>query len=579
MMSLHFGHAVVRTLRCMSGALILLSCDEQQRSESTPSAIHWVTPEPAIFTDVTAASGVSFIHESGAAGEFFLPEIMGGGAGFFDYDGDGLLDIYLVQSGHMGAPDDQLTNRLYHNNGDGTFTDVTNSANVGDTGYGMGCAAGDYDNDGDIDLYVTNLGANVLYMNNGDGTFTDITDRTAVNDPGWSTSAAFVDYDADGDLDLFVTNYVSWTDAPTFTKRRCFAISGARDYCSPQAYAAPSFDRLYRNRLEFGEARFEDVSAAAGVRAKPGTGLGVVCTDLNGDGFVDIYVANDQMPSFAWINDGQGHFSEQAVALGIAVDQLGKSQAGMGVASGDIDNDGDFDLWKVHLTRESHILYLNEGHFFDDVTMRWGLSAPTRRYTGFGTAMFDFDLDGLLDVFVANGRVQYVTGSNAVDDIYAEPNQLLRQAEPGRFEAVTGAAVAALQLAQNSRAAAFGDYDNDGDVDVLIANRDGAVRLLRNDAKRKGGYLVLGVLDRQGRDAYGAVVKCVIGETVRSFEVRAAYSYCATNDPRVHVGLGSAPRVDQVEVHWPDGSIDTFGPFQANTIVEVVQTPSAQRGS
>lgn len=335
---------------------------------------------------------------------------------------------------------------------------------------------------------------------------------------------------------------------------------------------------MYRNRLELGEPRFEDVSDPAGIRAKPGTGLGIVCTDLNGDGFVDMYVANDQMPSFAWINDGQGHFSEQAVALGIAVDQLGKSQAGMGVASGDIDNDGDFDLWKVHLTRESHILYLNEGHFFDDVTMRWRLSAPTRRYTGFGTAMFDFDLDGLLDVFVANGRVQYVTGLNAVDDIYVEPNQLLRQAEPGRFEEVTGAAGAALQLVENSRAAAFGDYDNDGDVDILIANRDGPVRLLRNDVKRRGGFLILRVLDRRGRDAYGAVVTCLIGETVRSFEVRAAYSYCATNDPRVHIGLGSRTTIDRVEVRWPDGSIDTFGPFQANTIVKVVQAPSAQGG-
>ena len=574
MMRSCIGRSIAGFLTCTSSVLLCLSCDRPKASDSGAGSSRDLPENPVVFTEVAQASGLSFVHESGAAGEYLLPEIMAGGAGFLDYDGDGWLDIYLVQSGHMGAPDDQLTNRLYHNNGDGTFTDVTNTANVGDTGYGMGCAAGDYDNDGDIDLYLTNLGANVLYMNNGDGTFTDMTNRTAVNDPGWSTSAAFVDYDADGDLDLFVTNYVSWTDAPAFTKRRCFAITGARDYCSPQAYAAPSFDRLYRNRLELGEARFEDVSAEAGIRAKPGTGLGVVCTDLNGDGFVDMYVANDQMPSFAWINDGQGHFAEQAVALGIAVDQLGKSQAGMGVASGDIDNDGDFDLWKVHLNRESHILYLNEGHFFDDVTMRWGLAAPTRRYTGFGTAMFDYDLDGLLDVFVANGRVQYVTGLNAVDDIYAEPNQLLRQVEPGRFEAVTVAAGAALQLAQNSRAAAFGDYDNDGDVDILIANRDGAVRLLRNDAKRRGGFLILRVLDRRGRDAYGAVVKCVIGETVRTFEVRAAYSYCATNDPRVHLGLGSAATVDRVEVRWPDGSIDTFGPFQANTIVEVMQAPS-----
>ena len=574
MMNLRSGRILLGVLACTSCGLALLACDNQEGSPSPPASFNSVSPVPAIFADVTAGSGVSFNHESGAGGEFLLPEIMGGGAGFFDYDSDGLLDIYLVQSGHMGAPDDQLTNRLYHNNGDGTFTDVTTIANVGDTGYGMGCAAGDYDNDGDIDLYITNLGANVLYQNNGDGTFTDATNQTGVDDPGWSTSAAFVDYDADGDLDLFVTNYVYWMDVPAFTKRQCFAISGARDYCSPQAYAAPSFDRLYRNRLETGEALFEDVSNTAGIRAKPGTGLGVVCTDLDSDGFVDIYVANDQMPSFAWINDGQGHFSEQAVVLGIAVDQMGKSQAGMGVDSADIDDDGDFDLWKVHLNRESHILYLNEGHFFDDVTMRWGLAAPTRRYTGFGTALFDYDLDGLLDVFVANGRVQYVTGSNAVDDVYAEPNQILRQVKPGRFEDVTNVAGPAMQRIWNSRGAAFGDYDNDGDVDILVANRDGPARLLRNDAKRQGGYLAIRVIDRNGRDAYGAAVKCVIGQTVRSFEVRAAYSYCATNDPRVHVGLGAAKIVDRVEVRWPDGSTASFGPFQANTNVEIMQAPS-----
>ncbi len=571
MMNSRFGRISLGVLGCTSCGLVFLSCEEQQASPSPSGSLNSVAPAPAIFTDVSASGGLSFVHESGAAGEFLLPEIMGGGAGFLDYDGDGLLDIYLVQGGHMSAPDDQLTNRLYHNNGDGTFTDVTTLAKVGDAGYGMGCAAGDYDNDGDIDLYITNLGANVLYQNNGDGTFTDATDLLGVDAPSWSTSAAFVDYDADGDLDLFVANYVNWIQAPAFTERLCFAISGARDYCSPQAYAAPSSDRLYRNRLETGEARFEDVSDTAGIRAKPGTGLGVVCTDLNGDGSVDIYVANDQMPSFAWINDGQGHFSEQAIALGIAVDQIGKSQAGMGVASADIDDDGDFDLWKVHLNRESHILYLNEGHFFDDVTMRWGLAAPTRRYTGFGTALFDYDLDGLLDVFVANGRVQYVTGSNAVDDVYAEPNQLLRQVKPGRFEVVTDVAGPAMQRVWNSRGAAFGDYDNDGDVDILIVNRDRPAQLLRNDAKRQGGFLVIRLIDRNGRDAYGTRVTCIIGQTVRSFEVRAAYSYCATNDPRIHVGLGAATTVDRVEVRWPDGSTDSFGPFHANAIVEIQQ--------
>ena len=518
------------------------------------------------------ASGVDFRHRSGAAGAFLLPEIMGGGAGFLDYDGDGFLDLYLVQSGRIGSPDEALANRLYRNDGSGRFADVTAAAGVGDPGYGMGCAAGDYDNDGDIDLYVTNLGHNVLYRNEGNGTFTDATRTTRTGDSGWSTSAAFVDYDADGDLDLYVTNYVQWSDTPAFTQKKCFATTGVSDYCSPQSYEAPSFDTLYRNE---GDGTFADVSADAGIRARPGTGLGVVCADLNGDGRIDIYVANDQMPSFAWIGRADGTFVEQAIQLGIAVNETGKSQAGMGVATADVDDDGDFDLWKVHLYRESHILYLNGGHFFDDATSRRGLAAPTRRFTGFGTALFDYDLDGRLDAFVANGRVQVVAGSIPTTDVYAEPNQLLRQGADGRFTDISADLGPAFAESESSRAAAFGDYDNDGDLDILVANREGPARLLRNDAERRGKFLSLRVLERHGRDAYGARVTCTLDNTTRTFLVGAAYSYCATNDPRVHVGLGSHEGVDRIDVLWPDGSRDSYGPFGADEFVELRQ-PSEQ---
>ena len=528
-------------------------------ADSTPPAVH----SPRLFTEVASASGVNFVHHSGAAGNFLLPEIMGGGAGFVDVDGDGYLDIYLVDS---AGP-----NRLYRNTGDASFTEITLAAGVGDTGYGMGCAAGDYDNDGDLDLYVTNLGANVLYRNNGDGTFSDVTALAGVGDPSWSTSAAFLDYDADGDLDLFVTNYVDWSDTPAFTFKQCFAAGGARDYCSPQAYGAPSTDTLYRND---GDGSFTDVSAEAGILARAGTGLGVVCTDLDGDGVVDIYVANDQMPSFAWINSGDGRFTESAVRLSCAVDEMGKSQAGMGVDAADIDGDGDTDLWKVHLHGESHVLYINEGTYFDDATGGWGLAAPTRRATGFGTALFDYDLDGLLDVFIANGRVQIVADATPGDDPYAEPNQLLRQVEPGRFEEVTSAAGDALKLIGTSRAAAFGDYDNDGDVDILVVNRDGPARLLRNDAPRRGDACTLRILDRHGRDAFGAIVRCTFGRSTRTLVVRSAYSYCAANDPRLHIGLGEAARLDRVEVRWPDGTgqpSETFGPFEAGSFVVIQQ--------
>ena len=553
-------------VRLLAGLLLTVlhaACGDPAAPDPVPSA-----DVGGVFAEVATRSGVEFHHRSGADGAFLLPEIMGGGAGFLDYDSDGFLDLYLVQSGRIDSPDAQVANRLFRNDGSGGFVDVTAAAGVSDPGYGMGCAAGDYDNDGDVDLYVTNLGANTLYRNEGNGTFADVTQAAGVGDPGWSTSAAFVDYDADGDLDLFVTNYVLWSDTPAFTKKECFATTGANDYCSPQSYEAPSFDTLYRND---GGGKFRDVSAEAGIRAKAGTGLGVVCVDLNGDGRIDIYVANDQMPSFAWIGRVGGPFVEQAIPLGIAVDETGKSQAGMGVATGDIDDDGDFDLWKVHLYRESHILYVNRGHYFDDATSRRGLAAVTRPYTGFGTALFDFDLDGRLDLFVANGRVQVVPGPQPAEDLYAEPNQLLRQGQDRRFADISADLGPAFALTENSRAAAVGDYDNDGDLDILVANRDGPARLLRNDAERRGGFLSMRVLERHGRDAYGARVTCILGDAERTFLVGAAYSYCATNDPRVHVGLGSYDRVDRVEVLWPDGTTESYGPFDANTFVELKQ--------
>ncbi len=551
------GQSAARALSLSTG-LLVAACGTGQRAPAP-------TPAAPAFTEVAAEAGIDFLHRSGAQGLFLLPEIMGGGAGFLDYDGDGFLDAYLVQSGSASAA--QVGgNKLFRNTGSARFEDVTTSARVAGTGYGMGCAAGDYDNDGDVDLYVTNVGPNTLYRNNGDGAFDDVTSQAGVGDPGWSTSAAFVDYDADGDLDLFVANYVDWTSAPAFTQKRCFAATGARDYCSPQSYDAPSFATLYRND---GRGQFTDVSAQAGIRAKPGTGLGLACTDLDGDGRIDIYVANDQMPSFAWINRGAGRFEERAVPLGIAVDETGKSQAGMGVVAADVDADGDFDLWKVHLYRESHVLYLNQGAFFDDATVRRGLAAPTRRYTGFGTSLFDYDLDGRLDIFVANGRVQYVAEAPQAADIYAEPNQLLRQTEDGRFVDASGELGPALELSENSRAAAFGDYDNDGDIDILVANRDGPARLLRNDARRLGRFLTLRVVDGHGRDAYGARVVLHVGSQVRTFQVDAAYSYCATNDPRVHVGLGPHDRVERVEVRWPDGATSVHGPFAADTFATV----------
>jgi enediyne biosynthesis protein E4 len=560
------------TARRASPVLLLLllaaACSKpKETAGGPPSREVW-------FVDVAAESGISFHHRSGAEGRYLLPEIMGGGGGFLDYDGDGRLDVYLVQSGSIaGARAPGVSNKLFRNDGNGRFSDVTGKAKVEGSAYGMGCAAGDVDGDGDVDLYVTNLGANVLYRNDG-GTFTDVTAAAGVGDPGWSTSAAFVDYDQDGDLDLFVCNYVDWQPTPAFLEKKCFSLAGTRDYCSPQAYAAPAASTLYRNR---GDGTFEDVSAASGIRAKRGTALGVVCTDLNADGRPDVYVANDQMPSFAWINRGDGTFVESGVELGVAVNEVGKSQAGMGVVSSDLDGDGALDLWKVHLYREGHVFYRNRGQWFDDATARFGLAAATRRFTGFGTGIFDADLDGLLDIFVANGRVEFHAELVRAEDVYAEPDQFLRQTAPGVFADLSAAAGPALELVENGRAAAFGDYDDDGDVDVLVVNRDGPARLLRNDSARRGAFFELRLLDRAGRDAYGASVRLRVGGKERVAEVRAASSYLATNDPRLHFGLGPAGGVERVEIRWPDGSTSTAGPFEANRAVTFRQpAPGAE---
>jgi hypothetical protein len=494
---------------------------------------------------------------------------MTGGVGFLDYDDDGFLDVYLVQSGSFSEQAELADdgNRLFRNRGDGTFEDVTELAGVGDRGYGMGLAVGDYDHDGRVDIYVTNVGSNRLFRNLGEGRFVDVTAEAGVGDTGFSSSAAFLDYDGDGDLDLFVCNYSIWS---VTSEKRCLGPSGQRSYCHPNEYE-PQSDTLYRNA---GDGTFADVSAESAIGAVAATGLGVAAADFDSDGLLDIYVANDQMANHLWINQGDGRFAEEALWRGAALNALGQAEAGMGVVAEDIDADGDWDLFMVHLSGETNTLYRNDRGYFRDATHELGLAVPGKPYTGFGTALFDYDNDGLLDVFIANGKV---APGDSLDNERREPNLLLRGRPSGRFEEVpsTGGALALLQV---SRGAAFGDYDNDGDVDILVGNNAGPVRLLRNEVGSANHWLSVSLDGRPDfdRTAVGATVTVTAGGETRRWQVRPGAGYCSSQDPRVHVGLGETETVERLVVEWPDGRRSERTNVAADQFLEI-PAPGAAR--
>jgi hypothetical protein len=523
-----------------------------------------VESEDLWFQDMSATARLDFRHTSGHDARFWFPEIMTGGVGLLDYDRDGYLDLYFVQGGTLDpSAHDRPGNRLYRNHGDWTFKDVTSTAGVGDTGYGMGCACGDYDGDGDIDLYVTNVGPNVLYRNNGDGTFTDVTTAAGVGDASWGVSCAFVDYDGDRHLDLLMANYIHWSHE---VELDCFSRSGVPDYCSPRNYNAPACDTLYRNE---GDGTFSNVTAAAGLARSFGHGLGVACADFNLDGRLDFYIANDATANQLWLATDDGTFADDALISGCAFNRYGWAEAGMGVAAVDLESDGDPDLFMTHLHEETNTLYLNQNGSFVDATARVGLAAPSVALTGFGMGFADFDHDGHLDLYVANGRVKLVGQLYREDDPYAEPNQLFRGRGDLGFEAVLPRGGTSKPLVGTSRAAAFGDLDNDGDVDIVVVNKDGEPHLLQNIAGSRGNSVVFRVRDRRGHDALGALVGVDAGGRRYWRTVQRGYSYCASNDPRAHVGLGAATRVDAVEVRWRDGRTEWFGPFAAGGVYEL----------
>jgi hypothetical protein len=476
-------------------------------------------------------------------------------------DGDGDLDAYLVQSGDVLAPEEKGSgNRLFRNRGNGRFDDVTAGSGADARGYGMGVAAGDYDNDGDADLYVTNLGNNVLLRNNGDGRFLDMTASAGVAGSGWSTSATFLDYDADGWLDLFVARYIDWNPG---SERECYSLTGVPDYCAPRNYDAPTSSLLFHNNRD---GTLTEVSVVAGVKAAVGNGLGVIAGDFNADGRPDVFVANDGTPNHLWMNRGGGRFVDEALINGVAIDQDGAPKAGMGVHAADVDADGDEDLLVVNLDTESDSFFRNDGRFFVDATAAAGLRTAGRHFTRFGMAMLDFDNDGHLDLYEANGRVG-LQSERFSDDPYAEPNLLMRGVTGAKFEEVRPQGGTSTRLVATSRGAAFGDIDNDGGVDILVANRDASPYLLRNIVSKRGHWMAFRVIDEHGRDALGAELTIITGDRKIRRDVRAGYSYLATNDPRVHVALGAESAITTVTVRWPDGGRDAYGPFDADRIV------------
>ncbi len=517
------------------------------------------TLEAPWFEEVALERGLDFLHDSGHDERYLMPEIMCGGGALLDADGDGDLDAYLVQSGpFLAEPASRPGNQLFLNDGEGRFTDATAASGADDRGYGMGAACGDVDGDGDVELYVTNVGPNALLSNLGAGRFEDVTGAAGVGDGGFGASAAFFDYDLDGHLDLLTLNYLHWSAA---NELECFNAQGLADYCSPQTYASPARDVLYRNR---GDGTFADATVAAGLDRAIGNGLGLACGDFNGDGLPDVFVANDGMPDHLWINQGEGKFVDEALFAGCAVDQDGRPKAGMGVTVVDLDDDGDLDLLVCNLANETDSLFLNQGGYFRDSTAVAGLGLASRPFTRFGMAWFDFDQDGALDLFQANGRVNRQATLYS-DDPFAEPNMLFR-GEGTRFEVVPNGGTRE-ELIATSRAACFGDVDGDGAVDVLVVNRDERAHLLRNVAPARGSAVLLRAVGPSGADALGATLTLDVGKRRITRDVRAAFSYQASNDPRVHVGLGNATRVDNVVVRWPDGAREGFGGFDAGGVV------------
>jgi hypothetical protein len=564
---------LIRSTIVVLAALWMVSCGSGTAPETTAST-STNTPDEPYFAERAAAIGIDFVHFNGMSGQYYYPEIMAPGVGLFDYDNDGDLDLYLVQSQMLGKgktikdalfpPKGPLKDRLYRNDlntgPDGKktlhFTDVTDQAGINIQTYGMGVAAGDVDNDGYVDIYRTGLTEGVLLHNNGNGTFTDVTAKSgAANKGGWGVSAAFVDFDRDGWLDLFVGNYLLYTLEGDID---CLSVTGQHDYCPPNSYR-PQPSKLYRNR---GDGTFADVTKAALVGGAYGPALGVSTADFDNDGWMDIYVGNDGMPNQLWINQKNGTFKDMAFLNGAAVNGQGNSEASMGVDAGDYDNDGDEDIFITNWLAQMNVLYQNTGNaVFEDRKAASGLGAPSLAKTGFGTAWFDFDNDSWLDLITLNGSVSMIEAQARTKDPFPLKmlNQLFRNLGDGRFQDVSARGGEPFTLLDVSRGAAFGDIDNDGDEDVVVGTANGPTRVFINNVGDRNHWLGLRLTGIGGRDMLGARVSVVRGTGPTLWRrARSDGSYASANDPRVLVGLGTSNSPVTVRVQWPDGKMEEW---------------------
>jgi hypothetical protein len=541
------------------GAIGATAARQRARSSASP------TPS---FRDVARQAGLDFVHVNGASDERFLPEIIGAGGLFLDFDNDGWLDVFLVDGGSFADPAvaRRARHRLYRNRRNGTFEDVTDASNIRHRDYGMGACAGDVDNDGLIDLYITNVGPNLLYRNTGGGRFAEMPNAGVAGSARWSTSCAFVDIDRDGDLDLFVTNYLDTSGENAFCG---FAGPPAvRDYCHPLVYP-PLPNVLYRNS---GRGTFEDVSLLAGIAPHRGNGLGVAVSDVDADGWPDVFVANDSTPNFLFHNNQKGSFTEVAGLAGVAVASDGKARAGMGTAFGDFSGTGHLGLVVTNHETEMHSLFLNlGGRLFSDVTIRSGVGPATRPYVGFGVVFFDYDNDTRLDIAIVNGNVMANVAQVRARGKLAQRKLLLRNAGE-RFVDATKGAGPGFALEGVGRALAAGDVDNDGDLDLLVANNGDRPNLLLNDGgNAANAVLVQAVGTTSNRSGIGTRLTLWTGGRRQVREIESGSSYLAQNDLRAHFGLGLAERAERLEIRWPDGSTEVIENVAANLLVTVRQ--------